>query len=82
MIKIRKGEQPLVMMMKEVMLKVIVVTAEAVTVDMMMMTVTPIVKAIIVKTMIANTVAMIGVNPLMIENMKMMGSIMKSMMMM
>ena len=80
--KIRKGEQPLVMMMKEVMLRVIVVTAEAVTVDMMMMTVTPIVKAIIVKTMIANIVAMIGVNPLMIENMKMMGSIMKSMMMM
>ena len=80
--KIRKGEQPLVMMMKEVMLRVIVVTAEAVTMDMMMMTVTPTVKAIIVKTMIVNTVAMIGVNPLMIENIKIMGSIMKSMMMM
>ena len=82
MMKIRKGEQPLVMMMKEVMLRVIVVTAEAVTMDMMMMTVTPTVKAIIVKTMIVNTVAMIGVNPLMIENIKIMGSIMKSMMMM
>ena len=80
--KIRKGEQPLVMMMKEVMLRVIVVTAEAVTMDMMMMTVTPTMKAIIVKTMIVNTVAMIGVNPLMIENIKIMGSIMKSMMMM
>ena len=82
MMKIRKGEQPLVMMMKEVMLRVIVVTAEAVTMDMMMMTVTPTMKAIIVKTMIVNTVAMIGVNPLMIENIKIMGSIMKSMMMM
>ena len=70
------------MMMKEVMLRVIVVTAEAVTMDMMMMTVTPTMKAIIVKTMIVNTVAMIGVNPLMIENIKIMGSIMKSMMMM
>ena len=82
MMKIRKGEQPLVMMMKEVMLRVIVVTAEAVTMDMMMMTVTPTVKAIIVKTMIVNTMAMIGVNPLMIKNIKIMGSIMKSMMMM
>ena len=82
MMKIRKGERPLVMMMKEVMLRVIVVTAEAVTMDMMMMTVTPTMKAIIVKTMIVNTVAMIGVNPLMIENIKIMGSIMKSMMMM
>ena len=82
MMKIRKGEQPLVMMMKEVMLRVIVVTAEAVTMDMVMMTVTPTMKAIIVKTMIVNTVAMIGVNPLMIENIKIMGSIMKSMMMM
>ena len=81
MMKIRKGEQPLVMMMKEVMLRVIVVTAEAVTMDMMMMTVTPTVKAIIVKTMIVNTVAMIGVNPLIIENIKIMGSIMKRMMM-
>ena len=43
---------------------------------------TPTMKAIIVKTMIVNTVAMIGVNPLMIENIKIMGSIMKSMMMM
>ena len=71
------------MMIKEVMPRVIVVvTAAAMIVDMMIMTLTLIVKAIIVKTMIANTVAMIGVNPLMIENMKMMGSIMKSMMMM
>jgi len=55
------------MMRMEVMTRVIVV---AVTVDMMMMTIAPTVRATTVKTMIANMVAMIGVNPLMIEKMK------------
>ena len=69
--KMRKGEQPLVMMMMEVMTRVIVVvTATTIIVDMMMMTVALIVRAAIVKIMIANTVAMIGVNPLVIEKMK------------
>ena len=67
-----EGEQPLVMMMKEVIPRVIVVVAAAaVTVDIVMMTTTTIVRAITVKTMIANTVAMIRVNPLVIEKMKM-----------
>ena len=71
MTKMKKGEQPLVMMMKEVMMKVIViVTAIAVTVDMMMMTATATVIATIVKIMIANTVATIGVNPLVIKKTK------------
>jgi len=39
------------------------------TVDTVMTIATMTVKVTIVKTMIANTVAMIGVNPLMIENM-------------
>ena len=61
---------------------IVVVTATTVTVDMVMMTTTVIVKATIVKTMIANTVAMIRVNPLVIENMKMKGFTMKTMMIM
>ena len=73
-----EGEHPLVMMMKEVMPRVIVV----VTVDIVMMTATTIVKVTTVKTMIANTVAMIGVNPLVIEKMKMQCFTMKNMMMM
>ena len=82
-IKIRKGEKPLVMMIKVVTTRVIVVvTATSLTVEMLKMISTVIVKATIVKTMIANTVAMIRVNPLVIENMKMKGFIMKSMMMM
>ena len=50
---------------------IVVVAAAAVTVDIVMMTTTTIVRAITVKTMIANTVAMIRVNPLVIEKMKM-----------
>ena len=61
---------------------IVVVTATTVTVDMVMMTTTVIVKATIVKTMIANTVAMIRVNPLVIENMKMKGFTMTTMMIM
>ena len=79
----KKGEQPLVTMMKEVMPKVIVVAiAAAVTVDIVMRTATTIVRATTVKTMIANTVAMIGVNPLVIEKMKTQSFTMKNMMMM
>ena len=66
MMKMRKGDQPLVMIRMEVMTRVIAI---AVTVDMMMMTTAPTVRATAVKTMIANMVAMIGVNPLMIEKM-------------
>ena len=77
----KKGEKPLVMIMG-IARVIVVVTATTVTVDMVMMTTTVIVKATIVKTMIANTVAMIGVNPLVIENMKMKGFTMKTMMIM
>ena len=81
--KIRKGEQPLVMMMKEVMARVIVVvTIVAMTMDMIIITTTLIVRATVVKTMIANTVAMTGVNPLVIEKMEMQIYSMKNMMMM
>ena len=79
MIKMRKGEQPLVMMIKEVMPRVTVV---AVTVDIMMMIAVPIVRATTMKTMIANTVAMIRENPLVIEKMKTQIFSMKNMMMM
>ena len=66
-----EGEQPLVMIMKEVMPRVIVVvTTTIVTADIVMMIAKMIVKATMVKIMIANIVAMIGVNPLVIEKMK------------
>ena len=83
MLKIRKGEKPLVMMMRVATVRVIVVeTITAVTTDMVMTIVIVIVRATIVKTMIANTVATIGVNPLVIEKMKTRGFTMKNMMMM
>ena len=55
-------------------------TAASITVEMVKMIATLIVKATIVKTMISNIVAMIGVNPLVIEKMKMKGITMKTMM--
>ena len=59
------------MMSMEVMTRMIVVViAAAVTLDMMMMTTTPIVRVIATRIMIAHTVVMIGVNPLVIEKMK------------
>ena len=68
----RKGEQPLVIMRMEMMTRVIVVViAVAVIVDVMMMIAASIVRVIAVKIMIARTEAMIGVNPLVIEKMKM-----------
>ena len=73
-----EGEHPLVMMKKEVMPRVIVV----VKVDIVTMIATTIVRATTMKTMIANTMAMIGVNPLVIEKMKMQSFTMKNMMMM
>ena len=61
-------EKPLVMIMKEVIARVIVVViAAAVTMEMERMIATVRVKATIVKTMIANIVATIGVNPQVIE---------------
>ena len=59
---------------------IVVVTTAAITVEMVKMIATLIVKATIVKTMISNIVAMIGVNPLVIEKMKMKGITMKTMM--
>ena len=70
-------------MRMEVITKVIVVvTVVAVTVDIMMMIAVPIVRATTMKTMIANTVAMIRENPLVIEKMKTQIFSMKNMMMM
>jgi len=76
-------KQPPVTMMMEVMTRVIVVViAVAMIVDMMMMTTTATVRATIVKTMIVNTVAMIRVNPLVIEKLKTQILSIKNMMMM
>ena len=69
--KTRKGEQPLVMMKMKVMIRVIVVvTVVAVMVDMVMMIATPIVMTIATEVMIARTVQMIGMNPLVKRKMK------------
>ena len=69
--KTRKGEQPLVRMKIEVKTRVIIVVTIAVVImDMMMMIATPIVMMTAVEIMIAHTVEMIGVNPLVIEKMK------------
>ena len=71
--KMRKEEQPLVMMKMKVKTRVIVVvTTTTVMVDMMMMT-------IVVEVMIAHTMEMIEVNPLVIEKMKMRTYSMRSM---
>ena len=71
------------MMMKiEVKTKVIViVTTTAMMVDMMMIA-TPIVMTTVVKVKIAHTVEMIGVNPLVIEKIKMQTYSMRNMTMM
>ena len=68
--KTQKGEQPLVMMRMEVMIRVIVVViAVVVTVDMLMMMIaTSIVRVTAAKIM--TTCTMIRVNPLVIEKMK------------
>ena len=58
---------------------IVVVTTTAITVEMVKMIATLIVKATIVKTMISNIMVMIGVNPLVIEKMKMKGVTMKTM---
>ena len=50
---------------------IIVVTIAVMIVDIMMMIATPIVMMTAVEIMIAHTVEMIGVNPLVIEKMKM-----------
>ena len=68
----KKGENPLVMMMKVGIARVIiVVTPVAVVMEMVRMIATVRVKATIVKTMIANIFATIGANPLVIGMMKM-----------
>ena len=67
----RKEEQPIVMMKMEVKTRlIVVVTTIAMIVDMMMMTATPI-GTTTAEVMIAHTVVMIGVNPIVIEKMKM-----------
>ena len=69
--EMRKGEQPLVMMMKGMKTRVIVVvTTIAVIVDMMMM-IAALVVTIIAEVRIARIVVMIGMNPIVIEKMKM-----------
>ena len=82
MMKTRKAEQPLVMMRMEVMTRVIVVVITTTAIVDMMMTVAPILRATIAEITITRTVAMIGVNPLVIEKMKMKTYSMKNMMMM
>ena len=70
------------MMKIEVKTKVIViVTTTAMTVDMMMIA-TPIVMTTVVKVKIAHTLEMIGVNPLVIEKIKMQTYSMRNMTMM
>ena len=74
--KMKKREQPLVMMKMEVKTRVIVVvtvvvTIVAVMVDMVMMIAAPIVMTIATEVMIARTTEMIWVNPLVKEKMKM-----------
>ena len=70
--KIRKGEEPLVRMRVEVMIRVIgVVIAAAMIMDLMMMTAALIVLTIAIEVMIACTVVMIRANPLVIQKMKM-----------
>ena len=60
------------MMKMEVKTRVIVVvTTTAMMVDMVMMTAAPIVMATVTEVMIAHTAKTIGVNPLVIEKMKM-----------
>ena len=62
--KMRKGEKPLVMMIKVATARVIVVVmVVVVTIEIARMIATVMVIATIVKTMIANIVEMIGVNP-------------------
>ena len=81
--KMKKGEQPLAMMIKIVIaIVIVVVTVAIVIVDRVRMIATVIVNATIVKTMIANIVAMMGMNPLVIEKMKTRGFTTKTMMMM
>ena len=68
----KKEEKPLVIVMKVVTTRVIVVVIEVVvTMEIVRMIAIVIVKATRVKTKIANKVTMIGVNPLVIEKMKM-----------
>ena len=70
--KMKKREQPLVMMKMEVKTRVIVVvTIAAVMVGMVMMIAAPIVMTIATEVMIARTTEMIWVNPLVKEKMKM-----------
>ena len=70
--KMKKREQPLVMMKMEVKTRVIVVvTIAVVMVGMVMMITAPIVMTIATEVMIARTTEMIWVNPLVKEKMKM-----------
>ena len=70
--KMRNWEKPLVIVMKVVIARVIIVVIVAVvTMEMVRMIAIVIVKVTIVETTIANIVATIGMNPLVIEKMKM-----------
>ena len=72
----------MMMKMEEETRMIVVVTTTAVTVDMMMMTATPIVMTTAIEVMIAHTTKMIGVNPLVIEKMKMQTYYMRNMIVM
>ena len=81
--RMKKGEKPLGMMMKVAIARVVVVVITVVViVEIARMIAIVIVKATIVKTMIANIMAMIGVNPLVIEKVKMKALFMKTTLMM
>ena len=87
MMKMMKGEKPLVMMMKIPAVKMIIMLTAIVMIvkTVMVETITVmemIVKEVIVKTMIAEIVAMIGVNPLVIKRTKMWEPSMKTILMM
>ena len=83
MMRTRKGEKPLVIIMKVAMARVIVVViAVVVTMETVKMIAIVTVKATTVKTMIANIVAMTRVNSLVIEKMKIKGYTMKTMIIM
>ena len=58
---------------------IVVVIAVAMMVDMVMMTTAPMVTTIVMEVMIAHTAEMIGVNPVVIEKMKMQTYSMRSM---
>ena len=86
MMKMMKGEKPLVMMMNVAVVKIIIVVTAIVMIVKTVMVETiaamiVIVKEVIVKTMIVEIMVMIRMNPLVIERMRMRGPSMKTILM-